>query len=142
MSEKPVNALSISELLSLCMQLNARIDTLWQRVIYSHAAMVGVMVFFASTDHAFVVPRLLVVFFYTLNSLVTYAAFHEAFLGLRAAVQDLRQIDDAQGNVYSWIETRNFDLHARRRALILGTLWVIIAYLILYPLYFIWTGTA
>lgn len=136
MSEKPESSLSISELLSLCMQLNSRIDTLWQRVIYSHAAMVGVMVFFATTEHVFAVPRLLVIFFYTLNTLVTYAAFDEAFRGLRAAVQDLRALDNVHGHVYNWIETRNFDLHARRRAVILGVLWLIIAYLLMYPLFF------
>lgn len=129
-----IQPLSFSELLSLAMQLNARIDMLWQRVIYSHAAMVGVMVFFSSSDHVFVVPRLLVVFFYTMNALVTFLAFRDAYRGLRAAVADLAAFPNASGHVYSWVNAQNFDLHALRRAAILTVLWIIIAYLILSPL--------
>ena len=70
--------LTHADLISLMMQLNGRIDTLWQRVIYAHAAIVGVMVFFATSEEAFVVPRLLVLFFYTMNTLITFAAFNKA----------------------------------------------------------------
>ena len=126
--------LKFSEMLSLSMQLNSRIDTLWQRVIYSHGVMVGVLVFFASAQHAFAVPRLLVMFFYTLNSAVTFIAFQEAYRGLRAVVMDMRTLDQGAGQVHSWASAQNFDQHALRRALILGALWIIIAYLILYPL--------
>jgi len=126
--------LKFSELLSLSMQLNSRIDTLWQRVIYSHGVMVGVLVFFASAQHAFAVPRLLVMFFYTLNSVVTLIAFQEAYRGLRAVVKDMRALDQGGGQVHRWASTQNFDRHILRRALILGGLWAIIVYLILFPL--------
>lgn len=128
--------LKFSEMLSLSMQLNARIDTLWQRIIYSHGVMVGVLVFFASAQHAFAVPRLLVTFFYTLNSIVTFIAFQEAYRGLRAVVTDMRALQAAGGQVHSWASAQDFGQHTLRRALILVVLWAIIAYLLLYPLAF------
>jgi len=121
-------------MLSLMMQLNSRIDTLWHRIIYSHGVMVGVLVFFASAQHAFAVPRLLVMLVYTLNSVVTYIAFQEAYSGLRAVVQDMRALDPAAGQVHAWATDPGFERHTMRRALILAALWVIIAYLILFPL--------
>lgn len=130
----PESPLKFSELLSLSMQLNSRIDTLWQRVIYSHGVMVGVLVFFASAQHAFVVPRLLVMFFYTLNSIVTFIAFQEAYRGLRAVVSDMCALEGAGGQVHGWAASQSFTQHTRRRAMILGVLWLIIAYLIVYPL--------
>lgn len=135
--EQPLSSeppLAFKDLLGLTLQLNGRIDTLWQRVIYSHAAMVGVMVFFASAPEPFVLARVLVMLFYTMNSVVTFVAFRDTFAGLRAAVDDLRRYPEAGGHVYRWIEAQDFRRHALRRAAILAALWVIIAYLILGPL--------
>ncbi len=124
-----------SELLSLSMQLNGRIDTLWQRVIYAHGLMVGVLIFLAQADHPFAIPRLLVVFFYTMNSLVTFIAFQEAYRGLRAVLLDLRaRSSDGGGHVVDWAARQDYSTHALRRAVILGALWMVITYLLVYPL--------
>ena len=130
--------LGFAALLELSIKLNGRIDTLWQRVIYAHGAMVGVMVFFASTDYPFVIPRLLVVFFYTMNSIVTYAAFRDAYGGLRAVVADIGAVGSHDSAVFAWARAQSFDMHARRRAAILVVLWGIITYLILGPLVAYW----
>ena len=122
---------SFHELIGLTMQLNGRIDTLWQRVVYSHAAIVGVMVFFASSPDPFVIARSLVILFYTMNSIVTYVAFRDTYKGLCAAVEDLRASGQTNSQVFSWIEGHNFRMHALRRAIILAVLWLIITYLIL-----------
>ena len=122
---------SFHELIGLTMQLNGRIDALWQRVVYSHAAIVGVMVFFSSSSDPFVIARVLVMLFYTMNSIVTYVAFRDTFKGLCAAVEDLRASGQAHGQVFAWIEGQNFRLHSFRRAAILVVLWLIIAYLLL-----------
>jgi hypothetical protein len=122
---------SFNELIGMTMLLHGRIDTLWQRVIYSHAAMVGVMVFFASAHDPFVVARFLVMLFYTLNSIVTFVAFRDTFNGLKAALEDLKASGQTHGHVFAWISGQNFRSHAIRRAGILLILWVIIAYLLL-----------
>lgn len=133
----PGPLLELKDLLTLSMQLNLRIDTLWHRVVYAHAIMVGVLVFFADPDnmYPFTVPRLLVMFFYSMNTIVTFAAFQEAYAGLRAAVDDVRALGASESQVRRWLETREFTWHTRRRAAILIVLWCVIAYLILYPLF-------
>lgn len=128
--------MTLRDLLTLAMQLNTRIDTLWQRVIYAHAVMVGVLIFFANPEaaHSFTVPRLLVMFFYTMNSVITFVAFRESYDGLRAIVRQTQGHADANNHVLTWFRNRDFSTHAKRRAGILITLWFVIAYLILYPL--------
>ncbi|WP_146348200.1 hypothetical protein [Falsiphaeobacter marinintestinus] len=129
--------LELKDLLTLAMQLNLRIDTLWHRVVYAHAIMVGVLVFFAdpNNDYPFTIPRLLVMFFYSMNTVITFVAFNEAFQGLRAAVEDVRAMGGSEGQVRRWLETRNFSWHLKRRAAILIVLWCVISYLVLYPLF-------
>ena len=123
-----------SELLSLSMQLNGRIDTLWQRVIYAYGLMVGVLIFLAQADHPFAIPRLLVVFFYTMNALVTFIAFQEAYRGLRAVLLDIRARQSDRSHVHDWAASQDYTTHALRRAVILGALWMVITYLLVYPL--------
>lgn len=127
-----------ADLLDLSLKLNGRIDALWQRVIYAHGAMVGVLIFLATAEYPFTIPRLLVVFFYSMNSAVTYFAFREAYSGLRAVVQDLSMVADQKSHVYAWAKAQRYDMHALRRAAILVVLWVIITYLILAPLVSHW----
>lgn len=134
----PPPALGFPDLVDLSLKLNGRIDTLWQRVIYAHGVMVGVLVFFASAEFPFAIPRLLVVFFYTMNSIVTYVAFRDAYGGLRAVVKDLAQVADPKSHVYVWAKAQNYDMHAMRRAAILIVAWAIISYLILAPLVSYW----
>lgn len=129
--------LELKDLLTLAMQLNLRIDTLWHRVVYAHAIMVGVLVFFADPDNAypFLIPRLLVMFFYSMNTVITFVAFNEAFQGLHAVVADVRAMGGTDGQVRRWLQTRNFAWHLKRRAAILIVLWGMIAYLVLYPVF-------
>ncbi|MCB1339715.1 MAG: hypothetical protein KDK24_01350 [Pseudooceanicola sp.] len=134
--------LEFSDLLDLSVKLNSRIDTLWQRVIYAHAAMVGVLVFFASAEHPFTIPRLLVVFFYSMNSAVTWVAFREAYSGLKAVAADLAVAADQKSAVYAWARSQRYDMHALRRLVMLAVMWVIISYLILAPLVEYWRAVA
>ncbi len=46
----------------------------------------------------------------------------------------MRALDHGGGQVHAWATAHNFSQHIARRALILATLWVIIAYLIVFPL--------
>ncbi len=88
--------MKFSELITLSLQLNGRLDLLWQRVLYSHAAIIGVMVFFGSSELLYAVPRILVFSFYTANTIITIYAFSETLLGLRAVIEDLRAMQDGE----------------------------------------------
>lgn len=129
-------ALGFAELMNLSLSFNARVDTLWQRVLYTHAAIVGVMVFFATADYPFVLPRILVFFFYTLNIGITIAAFNESYSGLRAALEDLKKFPACEANqhIKTWVLGRNYHRHTQRRVLALGVVWLVLGYLLVYPI--------
>ena len=124
------------ELISLNLQLNGRLDALWQRVLYSHAAIVGVMVFFGTSDTLYAVPRVLVFAFYTANLIMTVIAFNETLSGMRAAIADLKALqgNETKTKVQEWIFTRNYDRHATVRAVILGITWLLLGYLLILPI--------
>ncbi|MEM9580840.1 MAG: hypothetical protein AAF891_09145 [Pseudomonadota bacterium] len=127
--------MSYTDLISLALSFNSRLDTLWQRIIYTHAAIVGVMVFFATTDVSFLIPRLLVFFFYTLNIGITLTAITESYSGLRAALDDMQSFprDAAITNTQGWVLGRSYHRHAGRRIVALGLIWLVLGYLLLYP---------
>lgn len=130
--------MGFSDLMSLSLSFISRLDTLWQRVLYSHAAIVGVMAFFATSDNDFAVARFLVFFFYTLNTAITIAAFRESYSGLRATLNDLQQFPQsaANTNVQHWVLQQSYDRHAKRRIWALLLVWLVLGYLLIYPIIF------
>ena len=129
--------MTFHELILLNLQLNGRLDALWQRVLYSHAAIVGVMVFFGTSDELYAVPRILVFAFYTANLIMTLYAFNETLTGMRAAIADLKSLQQgsARTKIQEWVFTRNYDRHATVRMAILGTTWLLLGYLLVFPLF-------
>ena len=102
----------------------------------------GAVWLFASAEHPFTIPRLLVVFFYSMNSAVTWVAFREAYSGLKAVAADLAVAADQKSAVYAWARSQRYDMHALRRLVMLAVMWVIISYLILAPLVEYWRAVA
>lgn len=127
--------LSFNELVNLALQLNNRLDALWQRVLYAHAAIVGVMVFFGTQSNLFMLPRTLVFGFYSVNTVITIIAFRDTFSGLTAAIHDLREIHGGESvsNVENWIFLRDYKRNARLRTLVLLAVWAVLGYLLMYP---------
>ena len=134
--KETTSAMNFSELMMLTLKFNDRLDTLWQRVIYTHAALVGVMVFFARSQELFVVQRMLVFFLYSVSSLITYVSIRDTFHGYRSALQDLAALDqeDATSNVQNWIKTKNVGSQTRRYGLVLAFAWAVLGYILLGPL--------
>ncbi|MCB1335309.1 MAG: hypothetical protein KDK26_17115 [Roseivivax sp.] len=135
-AETPPTPLKYSELVELTVKLNNRIDGLWQRVIYAHAAIVAVMVFFATADQPYMLQRFLVLFVYSMNSLVSHLAFRDAYRGLHAAVSDLRRYPETDSQVVRWLYDSDYSNSATLRGLFLAVLWAVIAFL----LFFRWLG--
>ena len=127
--------LSFSELMSLSLAFNGRIDALWQRVLYTHAAIVGVMVFFATTEHEYFIPRILVFFFYTLNMGITIGAFSESYAGLRAVLGDLksRSQRETRSQTEKWVLAHAHEHRVLRLLIGLGVVWLVLGYLLFYP---------
>jgi hypothetical protein len=131
-----VELMKFSELVNLSLAFHNRVDTLWQRVLYTHAGIVGVMIFFATSQEEFIIPRILVFFFYSLNAGITVFAFQESYAGLRATLADLKSFPGSKGSLQTqaWINSRNYHQHAPRRVFSLGLVWLAVSYLILYPI--------
>ena len=129
-------AMSFSDLMALTLKFNDRLDTLWQRVIYTHAALVGVMVFFARSQELFVVQRLLVFFLYTVSSLITYVSIRDTLRGYHSALQDLAELEreDAASNVQDWIRMKDVGNQTQRYGMVLACAWAVLGYILLGPL--------
>ncbi len=136
-TEQP-KPMSFSELMMLMLKFNDRLDTLWQRVLYSHAALVGVMAFFSRSPEAFLLPRVLVFFVYSANVVITYASILETYRGYKSAVQDLTNLKnvDATSNVQAWVRSHKIRAQPRRFGLVFLFIWIGVGYLLLNP--FVW----
>ncbi|MEO8242388.1 MAG: hypothetical protein ABI832_08740 [bacterium] len=131
---EPVMAgVKLSETLGLVMALRSRADNDWYRVIYLHAALIAVMVFFAGQKPDFLVARLVVFAFYSFNVLVSFGTLRETHQGLAYATADLRSFPLHQGGaaVQGWLGARDYAGELRWQLTVLGAVWLLVAYLLL-----------
>ena len=128
-----MTGMKLSETISLVMALRTKADNDWYRVIYLHAALIGVMVFFAGQKSDFVVARLVVFAFYTFNVAVSFGALRDSHDGLGHATADLRSFPPHQGGagVQGWLGARDYGRALRLQLLVLGAAWLLVAYLLL-----------
>ena len=128
-----MTGVKLSETLSLVMALRTKADNDWYRVIYLHAALIGVMVFFAGQRSDFVVARLVVFAFYSFNVAVSFGALRDSHDGLRHATADLRSFPPHQGGagVQGWLGARDYARALRLQLMVLGAAWLLVAYLLL-----------
>lgn len=116
----------------MCMTLHGRLDTLWQRLLYTHAAIVGVMVFFFSQADPHLVPRALVFVFYTVNLMISVNAMLESYRGLQAGLNDLKAMEatGSSSHFEQWLTTLDYAAHPVRRIVLFGVIWLTLGYLL------------
>ncbi len=126
-------AMSFSELMMLTLKFNDRLDTLWQRVIYTHAALVGVMVFFANSQQPFILQRCLVFFLYSVSAVITYGSIRATYRGYQSALQDLASLKEreATSNLQNWVKSQNVGNQTRRYGQVFFLVWAVLGYLLL-----------
>ena len=126
------NSAQTKAIFDLCMALHGRLDTLWQRLLYAHAAIVGVMVFFSNQSDPYLVPRILVFLFYSVNLAISINAMRESYRGLQAALSDLRKLApmDPPSAFEQWLLSLDYNAHPRRRLALFGIIWLTIGYLL------------
>lgn len=117
---------------SMCMTLHGRLDTLWQRLLYAHAAIIGVMVFFSTAEDPFLVSRVLVFLFYSVNLLISVVAMMESYRGLQAGLADIRERSESEdiSHIEHWLLSLDYSAHPRRRVGVFGVVWLLIGYLL------------
>ena len=131
-----VSNLTFSELCGLAMQLDARVEDIWQRVVYIQAAMIGVLVFFSQAEHVYLLARGLVFAFYSVNILMAYVNLSEIYRGLDGICRDLARFPACPegGAAQDWMAGRRFRHKRALRAAILAVAWVFVGVLLfLYP---------
>ncbi len=131
-----VSHMSVAELVNLSQQLRGKSEAEWQRVINLHAALIGVMIFFAGQPETYATARLLVFGFYTFNLVSSYLSHRETFDGLSRVNQDLLAFGTpvAGGASFAWITSRNYRPQIWGRTSLLVLVWLLVGYLMIAPL--------
>lgn len=125
-----VSGMTFSELVSFYHLQVGRVETSWFRVMYLHAAMVGLLVFFGEADQFYTFQRVIVFAFYTVNLAIFAISLHEAYDGLRQALADLVAFPQTGGAVDAWFRQRTLAFRKVLRTLFLIAVWLLMAMLL------------
>lgn len=129
-----VSNMTYAEMVAFYHAQLGRVEMTWFRVMYLHAAMVGVLVFFGEAEDFFLLQRAVVFAFYTVNLLIFFFALREGYDGMKHAHRDLVLFPDAEGHVENWYRTHRLNYKMELRALALAIAWLLILFLMFYGL--------
>ena len=125
-----VSNMSYSEMVGFYHQQMARVEMAWFRIMYLHAAIVGVLVFFSQADDFLTLQRGIVFAFYTVNLLIFHVALSEGYAGLAEAQKDLRRFPDNDGHVDRWLRSRTTLYKTGMRSVIVIITWLLVGFLL------------
>lgn len=121
-----ISNMTYAELVSFFHLQIGRVEMTWHRVMYLHAAIVGVLVFFGEADQSYLMQRCLVFGFYTVNLLIFYFSLREGYQALNEAHQDLKRFPGGDGNVEKWFRNRRYGHKSPIRIAVLSVTWALI----------------
>lgn len=127
---KTVSNMSYVDMVGFYHQQISRVEMAWFRIMYLHAALVGVLIFFEQAEEFFVLQRVIVFGFYTVNLVIFFMALKDGYVGLTAAEKDLKLFPASNDNVDSWFRSRNTKRKTELRVLIMFITWSIVATLL------------
>lgn len=125
-----ISNMTYAELVSFFHLQIGRVEMTWHRIMYLHAAIVGVLVFFGEADQSYLVQRFLVFGFYTVNLLIFYYSLSEGYQALREVHGDLKRFPSGDGNVELWFRNRRYGHKAPIRIAIMLVTWALIGSLL------------
>lgn len=125
-----ISNMTYAELVSFFHLQIGRVEMTWHRVMYLHAAIVGVLVFFGESDKSYFLQRGLVFGFYTVNLLIFYFSLREGYQALSNVHQDLKRFPAGDGNIETWFRNRNYGHKSAIRIVILFATWILIGSLL------------
>ena len=131
-----VGHMTLTETVNFGLQLRTKVDVEWQRVVNIHAALIGVMIFFAGQPEPYTMARLVVFLFYSFSLLGSFVNLRETYAGLQQVNNDIALFPEPAiaGGIVPWIKSRNYKHDARTRTGLLGLVWLFVGYLMLLPL--------
>ncbi len=131
-----ISNMSYSEMLGFYNQQLGRVEMTWFRIMYLHAAIVGVLVFFGEADEFLLLQRFVVFGFFTANLLIFHVALSESYDGLRAALKDIECFPASGGHVDQWFHNHRNLYRTNVRTAVMLTTWGIVGFLLFQSLIF------
>lgn len=125
-----ISNMTYAELVSFFHLQIGRVEMTWHRVIYLHAAIVGVLVFFGQADQSYFMQRCLVFGFYTVNLLIFFFSLREGYQALHEVHADLKRFPAGDGNVETWFRNRQYRHKSPVRTAVLAITWLMIGLLL------------
>ncbi|MEP5728183.1 MAG: hypothetical protein ABJL67_02295 [Sulfitobacter sp.] len=122
--------MTYAELMNVLHLQIGRVEMTWHRVMYLHAAIVGVLMFFGEAQSGYLFQRALVFGFYTVNLVIFYASLHEGYQGVIEVQADLRRFPADQGSVDAWFRKRRYAHKPLVRIAVLFCTWAFIGALL------------
>ena len=128
--KKTVSNMSYSEMVSFYHMQLGRVEMAWFRIMYLHAAIVGVLVFFGEAEDFLALQRVLVFAFFTVNLLIFQYALTEGYQALENARKDLARFPENDGHVDRWFRTRNNRYKTPVRNAVVLITWLLVGFLL------------
>ena len=125
-----VSNMSYSEMVGFFHQQLGRVEMAWFRIMYLHAAIVGVLVFFGEADDFLLLQRLVVFGFFTVNLVIFHVALSEGYAGLDQAQKDLERFPASDGHVDQWFRSRKSLNKSKVRTMVMVTTWLLVGFLL------------
>jgi len=111
-----------------------RVEMTWFRIIYLHAAMVGVLVFFGEAEEFLLLQRSVVFAFYSVNLLVFFFALRDGYGAMQSALRDLSRFPDKLGAVDDWFRAQRLGMKTGLWTLVMTIAWLLVLFLLFYNL--------
>ena len=123
-------------LLRLSHDIRARVEAEWQRLINANAALIAVMVFFASRPEPFMAARIIVFAFYSATVLTSVVNLSQSYRGLRLLTYEMTRFPHptASAAVLKWLTRCDFRAESWLRLSLPLLVWILVAYLMILPL--------
>lgn len=131
-----ISNMSYSEMVGFYNQQLSRVELAWFRIMYLHAAVVGVLVFFGEAEDFLFLQRFIVFGFFSVNLAIFHVALSEGYAGLTEALKDLKRFPENDGHVDRWFRRRRSLYQTKVRTAIIMVTWTLVAFLLFQSLVF------
>ena len=134
----PPTAVQTRELFHVYMVLQGRIDPIWERLVYTHAAIATVMAFLSENftpNETYLVTRLVVFSFYTSTWPSPWPPCGKAVGACRPGCRTSRPAHAGEelSHIDRWMLKLDYRTHPWRRVVLLISVWLVLGYLLLQP---------
>lgn len=134
--EQRVSNLTYAELVSFFQLQMGRVEMTWFRVMYLHAAIVGVLAFFAEAQQYYMFQRGLAFAFYTVNLIIFHVSLQEGYQALKSAHRDLLRFPQGEGDVERWFRGLRYGYKTPVRISVMVITWLLIGGLLFFRPFF------